>query len=97
MLSYCHIPYGTVITREKEPDDNAVYFLLEGTIEIEVCKKTLNQLTAKEFPVPQFGQYSFYTQQGRSCTVRSVTDCRLLKISRQDFVSQLNTHDKELF
>ena len=90
-------PKGKIIIKEGEPGDT-MYIIADGTVEISknlVIKmgreefqdrdKILTKLSAEDHAV--FGEVALFEQGKRTATVVARTDCTLLEITRNDFLS----------
>ncbi len=89
-------PRGKTILKEGEIGDT-MYIIAEGTVEISktlVMKlsredfqdrdKILTKLSAEDHAI--FGEVALFEQNKRTATVVALTDCRLLEISKTDFL-----------
>lgn len=84
---------GTVIVKETTPSTE-IYIILEGTVEILVGHSGLSKFGEKRVGIldrgQSFGEVALVDQGLRSATVRCLSDtCRLLEISRNDFLKLL--------
>ena len=84
---------SNIITEGETGSD--MYFLIDG--DVEIIKKTVfgdsfvcASLTSDMGCV--FGEMALIDSDKRSATVKAKTDCRLLKISREDFNSFADSH-----
>jgi len=88
---------GQVILKEGEPGDS-LYLLNEG--EVEVTKRltmALDQDTPTEKLMMRlraedgvsFGEMALLEKEARSATVKALSDCRLLELRRQDFLTYI--------
>lgn len=89
-------PRGNVILKEGEVGDT-LYIIEEGTVEVSktlVMKlaredfqdrdKILTKLSAEDHAI--FGEVALFEQKKRTATVAALTDCRLLEISKSNFL-----------
>jgi CRP/FNR family cyclic AMP-dependent transcriptional regulator len=89
-------PRGKVILKEGEGGDT-LYIIEKGTVEVSktlVMKlaredfqdrdKVLTKLSAEDHAI--FGEVALFEQNKRTATVVALTDCRLLEISKSDFL-----------
>lgn len=79
-----------MILRDKEVDDCAIYFILEGHFNIIITKNHQYMALKQTF----FGELSFFTELPRSATVISEGVSRLLKLKRSEFLKFVDYHDK---
>jgi signal transduction histidine kinase len=75
---------GTVLMKEGTQGD-ALYVILDGTFEITKRSHGRDLWIATRGPGEMLGEISLLERTPRSATVRAATDCRLLKINREDF------------
>jgi signal transduction histidine kinase len=75
---------GEVLMEEGSLGD-ALYVILDGTVEITKRSHERDLLIANRGPGEMLGEISLLEQTPRSATVRAAKDCRLLKINREDF------------
>jgi len=73
-------------------DDCSIYLILQGKVKIVDRQKQM--VFSRKEAGQCFGEYAFYTQRPRSATVISDGYCKLLKLSRVDFLSCLSWKDK---
>jgi len=73
------VPVNTVIFRRGDPAD-AMYFISSGVVEVDVAPESL-RLRDGNF----FGEIGLLRDMPRSATVRTVTQCRLLALDKNDF------------
>ena len=78
------LPAGEVLMEEGSLGD-ALYVILDGTFEITKRSHERDLWIANRGPGEMLGEISLLEQTPRSATVRAATDCRLLKINREDF------------
>lgn len=89
-------PRGKLILKEGEVGDT-LYIIEKGTVEVSktlVMKlaredfqdrdKVLTKLSAEDHAI--FGEVALFEQNKRTATVVALTDCRLLEISKSDFL-----------
>lgn len=90
----CFFPAGTMILKEKESGDS-MFIMCEGEVEItKSLTMTLDQDLPKEKRMIRlraedgviFGEMALLENDTRSATVTATTDCRLLELSREDFL-----------
>ena len=77
--------------------DRSLYFIQQGQVEIYFDK---TNLVFKTLGVDSyFGEISFYSDQPRTASARSVDFANLFIIKRQDFINLINNfpRDKEKF
>ena len=97
-------PRGKVILKEGEAGET-LYIIEEGTVEVTkslVLKrgpedfqdrdKILTKLSAEDHAI--FGEVALLEQGKRTATVVALTDCRLLEISRFDFLKLAERNPK---
>jgi signal transduction histidine kinase len=75
---------GDVLMEEGSLGD-ALYVILDGTVEVTKRSHDRDLWIATRGPGEMLGEISLLEQIPRSATVRAATDCRLLKINREDF------------
>jgi len=73
------VPANAVIFRRGEPAD-AMYFISSGVVEVDVAPESL-RLRDGNF----FGEIGLLRDEPRSASVRTVTQCRLLALDKNDF------------
>jgi signal transduction histidine kinase len=78
------LPAGEVLMEEGSLGD-ALYVTLDGTFEITKRSHERDLWIANRGPGEMLGEISLLEQTPRSATVRAATDCRVLRISREDF------------
>jgi CRP/FNR family cyclic AMP-dependent transcriptional regulator len=89
-------PQGKAILKEGETGET-MYIIAEGTVEVSktlVMKrgpeefqgrdKILTKLSAEDHAI--FGEVALFERSQRTATVFALTDCRLLEISKPDFL-----------
>lgn len=96
----CRFARGSVILREGEEGDT-LFIMVEG--EVEITKRltlTLDQDLPREKRMIRlraedgviFGEMALLENDRRSATVTALTDCRLLELSRADFLDFIRKH-----
>lgn len=80
------VPPGTIISARGEPAA-AMYFVVSGDVEVELTSRAL-RFSAGDF----FGELALLRNTMRSATVVSLTQCRLLTLSADDFAHLLHQH-----
>jgi len=93
---HVQFPRGKVILKEGETGET-MYIIEEGMVEISktlIMKqggedfqgrdKILTKLSAEDHAV--FGEVALFEQSQRTATVVALTDCRMLEISKRDFL-----------
>ena len=70
---------GSLVFAKGDPAD-AVYFILSGTLRVEFPRNPF-ELGSGDF----FGEGALYRNTPRLARVRCLTDCRLLRLAREDF------------
>jgi CRP/FNR family cyclic AMP-dependent transcriptional regulator len=96
ILRQLQAPRGTSILKEGETGDT-MYILEEGAVEISKAltwmagteesssrDKILSKLSASNHAV--FGEVALFEQNTRTATVVALTDCRLLEVTKSDFL-----------
>ncbi len=89
-------PRGKVILKEGESGET-MYIIAEGTVEVSKTlvmmrgredlqdrDKVLTKLSAEDHAI--FGEVALFEQSKRTATVVALTDCRMLEISKSDFL-----------
>ena len=89
-------PRGKVILKEGETGET-MYIIAEGAVEVSKTlvmmrgredlqgrDKILTKLSAEDHAI--FGEVALFEQSKRTATVVALTDCRMLEISRSDFL-----------
>ena len=78
---------GEVIYKEDEPSD-AFYLVLEGQVRLHREGKEIMIAHEKK----AFGTWTLFDEAPRVVTATPLTDCRLLRIDREDFFDLLADH-----
>ena len=78
------LPAGEVLMEEGGLGD-ALYVILDGTFEITKRSQERDLWIATRGPGEMLGEISLLERTPRSATVRAATDCRVLRIRREDF------------
>ena len=78
------LPAGEVLMEEGGLGD-ALYVILDGTFEITKRSQERDLWIATRGPGEMLGEISLLERTPRSATVRAATDCRVLRICREDF------------
>ena len=81
MLQSRRLQAGSAVFAKNDPAD-AMYFILSGTVRVHLPGQPI-ELKEGEF----FGEMAIYRDAPRMARVSCVTDCRLLRLSRQDFTN----------
>jgi cAMP-dependent protein kinase regulator len=88
------IPPEVPICREGEPG-HSLFFISRG--EVAVSRKTrggrdmwVRNLKEGDF----FGEFSFFTDQKRHATVKSLTECEIFEISQKELHEMVKTHPR---
>lgn len=76
-----------VIFREQEPSD-ALYLVLEGSIRLHKGDDEITTAHSKD----TFGTWALFDYEPRVATATVSSDCRLLRITREDFFDLLSDH-----
>lgn len=89
-------PRGKVILKEGETGE-AMYIIAEGAVEVSKTlvmtggredlqdrEKILTKLSAEDHAI--FGEVALFEKSKRTATVLALTDCRMLEISKSDFL-----------
>ncbi len=89
-------PRGKVILKEGETGET-LYIIAEGAVEVSKTlvmmggredvqdrEKILTKLSAEDHAI--FGEVALFEQSKRTATVVALTDCRMLEISKSDFL-----------
>ena len=90
-------PRGKVILKEGETG-KTLYIIAEGAVEVSKTlvmmggredvqdrEKILTKLSAEDHAI--FGEVALFEQSKRTATVVALTDCRMLELSKSDFLS----------
>jgi len=90
-------PRGKVILKEGETGET-LYIIAEGAVEVSKTlvmmggredvqdrEKILTKLSAEDHAI--FGEVALFEQSKRTATVVALTDCRMLELSKSDFLS----------
>lgn len=85
----CHRPAGTVLTREGQLG-GLLFIILEGEAEVLKGTRRISSLG----PGDVIGELSLIDGQGRSASVRAVSDVELLEITDRDFTKLVKTSPK---
>jgi len=80
------VPPGTIISARGEPAA-AMYFIVSGDVEVELDHRAL-RFSAGDF----FGELALLRNTMRSATIVSLSQCRLLTLSAEDFAHLLHRH-----
>jgi len=80
------VPPGTIVSARGEPAA-AMYFIVSGDVEVELSSRAL-RFSAGDF----FGELALLRNTMRSATVLSLTQCRLLTLTADDFSHLLHQH-----
>jgi len=78
---------GEIIYREAENSD-ALYLVLEGEVRLHQGDREITSAGPKE----AFGTWALFDNAPRVVTATPVSDCRLLRIDRDDFFDLLSDH-----
>jgi signal transduction histidine kinase len=73
---------------KKGDQDNAMYFVIEGSIQVHDGDYIFTTLNSKQF----FGEYSLIDLALRSASATAVTETQLLELKEQDFTQVSNAH-----
>lgn len=73
------LPAGSTVFTKGDPA-NAMYFILSGTVRVHLPGRTID-MGAGEF----FGEMALYRDAPRLVRVHCLTDCRLLRLAKDDF------------
>ncbi len=89
-------PRGKVILKEGETGET-LYIIAEGAVEVSKTlvmmggredvqdrEKILTKLSAEDHAI--FGEVALFEQSKRTATIVALTDCRMLEISKSDFL-----------
>lgn len=89
-------PRGKVILKEGEAGET-MYIIAEGAVEVSKTlvmmggredvqdrEKILTKLSAEDYAI--FGEVALFEKSKRTATVVALTDCRMLEISKSDFL-----------
>jgi MFS family permease len=80
---------GETVVAEGDPAD-ALYVVRSGTLEVIASTKTRKRTLTTLGPGDYFGEIGLLRGSPRTATVRARTDCLLLRIPGEDFLSILN-------
>lgn len=75
------------IYKENDPSD-ALYLVLEGRVRLHRDGKEITVAEARQ----AFGTWALFDEAPRVVTATSLSDCRLLRIDREDFFDLLADH-----
>lgn len=78
---------GEIIYRESENSD-ALYLVLEGQVRLHQGDREITTSGPKE----AFGTWALFDNAPRVVTATPMSDCRLLRIDRDDFFDLLSDH-----
>lgn len=84
-----NIPEGTVIMKEGTTGED-MYIILKGQVDIIAAGNIVAELKPGQF----FGEMSLIDKSPRSATVRTRTDCKMLRITRSDFFPLLKRESR---
>ena len=98
------IPKGKIFISEGEVGDS-IYMLVDGEVEVNQAltmnldrrgkdnrEKALKKFSSDQSPSPLFGEMSLFNDNDlRTANVKSLTDCHLFKIMKEDFVRICDT------
>lgn len=82
-----YVPAQTVILRQGQPGD-AFYILSAGTVAVERSGVRVTLLGEKEC----FGELEVLNADPSLAAIRTLSDCELLRISREDFIDLVEDH-----
>ncbi|EWS74975.1 cation channel family protein (macronuclear) [Tetrahymena thermophila SB210] len=86
----------SIICQKGIQDDNSIYFIENGSVEIMLNPKGNNQSGLVKLKKGEsFGAYSFFTGLPRINNIRSNEFTTVLKIKRQDFLQLLSMHSED--
>jgi len=99
------IPKGNVFITEGDVGDS-IYMLVEGEVEVNQAltmnldrrgkdkrEKALKSFSSEQLPPPLFGEMSLFNENDlRTANIKSLTDCHLFKIMKEDFVQICDDH-----
>jgi CRP-like cAMP-binding protein len=95
-----HFPAGEVIIQEGD-SGNSVFIMCQGEVEIT---KSLTLVLDEDIPRERvmirlkaedgvtFGEMALLEDEARSATVTALTECRLLELSREEFLGFIKEH-----
>lgn len=72
---------GQVIFAEGDPDEDCLYVLEQGEVEIASSKRFLETILPGGF----FGEMGLVNNKPRSATATAKTECRVIKVNQGDF------------
>lgn len=78
---------GEEIYEENEPAD-ALYLVLEGKVRLHRKEQEITVAESKQ----AFGTWALFDEAPRVVTATAISDCRLLRIDREDFFDLLADH-----
>jgi CRP/FNR family cyclic AMP-dependent transcriptional regulator len=81
-----HVPAGKVLAREGEIG-REFFVILSGTVEAARNRVPIARLTAGDF----FGEMALVEREPRAATVTALEDAELLVLTRQQFLSVVNS------
>lgn len=86
LMTRADIPSGTVLTRQGEPGQEFMV-ICEGTARVQINDETVAHLGAGDF----VGELAVISGTPRSATVTATSDMTLEVLTRQEFMSLLDT------
>lgn len=79
---------------EAGAEERALYFLLEGTVEIELSVPYVEQKILDELnPIGVFGESSFFHPQPHSVTARTLTEATVVRLPRETYDTMLQQNN----
>lgn len=71
---------------EAEAEERALYFLLDGTVEIELVVPFVTEVILDELaPISVFGESSFFHGTAHSVTARALTEVTVARLERSEY------------
>ena len=79
---------------ETGAEERALYFLMEGTVEIELSVPFVTEVILDELsPISVFGESSFFHAQAHSVTARAMTEVTVARLERADYDRLLESNN----
>jgi len=80
---------------EAGADERALYFLLDGTVEIELEVSFANEVILDELnPISVFGETSFFHSRAHGTTARALTEVTLARLDRSVYDELLQSNSR---
>eukprot|EP00937_MAST-01D_sp_MAST-1D-sp2_P000662 g662.t1 len=80
---------GEAVVQQGDMDEDGMYFVRQGTLSVTVDGEEVRHISENDY----FGEKALLTPEGiRTATVRTITHCVLLSLSREGFNSIVRLH-----